>query len=828
MRVRTFLLASAVGIAMASSVSRACDVRTRVYAPESGVRLPDASLHDTPCVGGLAGGFPCSNVDLVDYLPISTFAVPGLPLPATASMIWGYTDPQTGKEYALLGMNNSLAIVLLDGPGGHAQLIGRLPTHTGNSIWRDVRTYREHAYITSDSNGAHGMQILDLRQLRSIANAPIEFTETAHYSGIRNTHTIAINESSGFAYLAGTNTCGTGIHIVDIRNPTLPVFAGCFGQDGYTHETQCWNYQGPDTEHVGKEICLAADVDALVAVNATNKAAPAILSSITYPTVGYVHQAWFTQDFRYALLNDELDEQNQGTNGKTYVFDYADLDAPVLRGTFVHPRRAIDHNLYIKNNFVYESNYTSGLRILNLGNLANAQMNEVGFFDVYPANDGATFNGNWGNYPFFASGRVVLSGIGEGLFVVKPNICSPPVAPAALSLTNPAPNTVTLNFAANAGTKYRVQRAVGGCSVSAAPFETIASDLLAGSFSDTSASGGTVLGYRVQSSDSANACAVSSDSPCVEITPTGLCTAPPRFNGVASAAGAQSADCAVNLGWLPALSSCGNPVQYQIYGSTDAVFNPSAATLLGVSGLNSQSVPTSSAPMNYVVRAKDTVNSAQDTNLIVLKARATGPLSDASFTSGAEIGDVILNEGSVEGFDATERHVGWHISSTEFRSGARSYESTIGSNYCLSLETPSFTLTPGQFSEFSFWTKHGLPTATPIRDGGALEISIDGGPWTEAPLDQPLNAVAVAGNACRLAIGRKVFNGTAGTWAKFSANLQTLAGRSVRFRFLLATGASVPAGTTGWFVDDVSLTHAQVPGPCTPAGADTLYRNGFE
>ena len=203
---------------------------------------------------------------------------------------------------------------------------------------------------------------MDLRQLRTQGSgAPIIYAEAAHYSGVRNTHTIAINEGSGFAYLAGTNTCSGGIHILDIRNPTAPVFAGCFSQDGYTHETHCWNYQGPDTAHLGKEICLASDVDSLLVVDATNKAAPTILSAITYPGVGYVHQAWFTPDFRYALLNDELDEQNSGQNGKTYVFDYSDLDAPVLKGAHTHPRRAIDHNLYIKNNFVYASNYTSGL-----------------------------------------------------------------------------------------------------------------------------------------------------------------------------------------------------------------------------------------------------------------------------------------------------------------------------------------------------------------------------------------------------------------------------------------------------------------------------------
>ena len=832
--MRTILLCSTL---LFLSVSFACDVEHRTYEPEIAGRIPDAILHDTPCLAGMAGGFPCSNVDLLDRLPVSAFAVPGLALPATASMIWGYTDTQTGNEYALMGMNNSLAIVLLDGPGGHAQLIGRLPTHTGNSIWRDVRTYRDYAFITSDSNGAHGMQVLDLRQLRSISNPPIEFTETAHYDGVRNTHTIAINEESGFAYLAGTNTCGGGLHIVDIRNPTAPVFAGCFSQDGYTHETQCWNYRGPDTEHIGKELCLAANVDALVVVDATNKAAPSLLSSITYAGVGYVHQAWFTPDFRYVLLNDETDEQNSGNNGKTYIFDYSNVDAPVLKGAFVHPRRAIDHNLYIKNNFVYESNYTSGLRILSLTNLAAAQMTEVGFFDLYPNDDDASFNGNWGNYPFFASGRVIMSGIAEGLFVVRPNICAPPAAPSALSLTALGANQVNVAWTPASGTLYRVQRAVGGCSASAGPFETVANGLTGGSFLDASASGNTLYGYRVQSNDSAGACPISSDSSCVEITPTGVCNAPPRFNGATSVSSALANTCAVNLTWAAATPNCGGAVQYDIYRSNNVLFSPSPSTLVAsVSGSTGASIPApNSNLLSYIVRAKE-IGTGTDTNLLVQSAAATGSLNDGMFLSGAEIGEPILGEGQPAAAPqlaapkksiAVAKHVGWHINEIEAHTGLRSYESTMGSNYCLSIETPSLALTTGQASEFSFWTKHGLPAGG--RDGGTVEISVDGGPWTAATFTSTLpGSISQTGNACGLPIGRTIFNGSQNLWGKFSVDLTALAGRNVRFRFLLATGSSVATGLLGWLVDDVALTHVQLPGTCQVAAAESLFSNGFE
>ncbi|PXY25402.1 hypothetical protein BAY60_18675 [Prauserella muralis] len=82
---------------------------------------------------------------------------------------------------------------------------------------------------------------------------------------------------------------------------------------------------------------------------------------------------------------------------------------------------AIDHSLYVKGSKVYEANYRAGLWILDTAPINSGKLHEVGFFDVYPADDAAEFNGAWSNYPFFASGTVVVSGIEQGLFVLRPS-----------------------------------------------------------------------------------------------------------------------------------------------------------------------------------------------------------------------------------------------------------------------------------------------------------------------------------------------------------------------------------------------------------------------
>jgi hypothetical protein len=142
-----------------------------------------------------------------------------------------------------------------------------------------------------------------------------------------------------------------------------------------------------------------------------------------YNTSAYTHQGWLTEDHRYFVVGDELDEQSSGTNTRTYFFNVEDLNNPFLEYTYVGSNAAIDHNLYIKDGIAYQSNYHAGLRLLDVNNPTNPQ--EVGFIDIYPSSNSAAFNGTWSNYPYFASGVVAVSHIEEGLFLVQPNLPEP-------------------------------------------------------------------------------------------------------------------------------------------------------------------------------------------------------------------------------------------------------------------------------------------------------------------------------------------------------------------------------------------------------------------
>ena len=257
-------------------------------------------LAQSPCENGVAAGYPCDQVDLMGFVPSSDMGG------GDAEDLWGWTDPLDGREFAIVGMAGGTAFVDVTDPA-NAIVVGTLPTHTTSSLWRDVKVHANHAFIVSEASG-HGLQVFDLTRLRNVANPPLVFTEDAHYSGFGNCHNIAINEASGRAYAVGTGTFSGGLHILDISVPTSPSLIGSFAEDGYTHDAQVVMYAGPDADHTGKEIAFAFNENSIAIVDVTNAGDPAMISNTGYAASADTHQGWLTEDQRYLLVNDELDE----------------------------------------------------------------------------------------------------------------------------------------------------------------------------------------------------------------------------------------------------------------------------------------------------------------------------------------------------------------------------------------------------------------------------------------------------------------------------------------------------------------------------------------
>ena len=367
------------------------------------------------CESGFADIYPCDGYDLMSHISISELGGPG----AEGNDSWGWTDPTNGKEYALIGTSTGSAFVDISVPT-QPVLLGRLPTATINSSWRDIKVYNNHAFIVSEATG-HGMQVFDLTRLRNVTNAPETFTADAHYTEFGDAHNIVINEDSGFAYAVGTTTYNGGPHFINIQNPTSPIAAGGFEDESYSHDSQVVNYNGPDADYIGSEILISSNEDEVVIVDVTDKANPSTISTIGYSNIGYTHQGWFTEDMNYFLLGDEIDEINFGGNTRTIVFDLSDLDNPTHHMNYIGPTAAIDHNGYVVDDLFFLSNYTAGVRMIDISNIGANVITEVGFFDSYPTDDSTSFHGAWNIYPFFDSGNIVISDIEGGLFIIHKN-----------------------------------------------------------------------------------------------------------------------------------------------------------------------------------------------------------------------------------------------------------------------------------------------------------------------------------------------------------------------------------------------------------------------
>src|SRR5688500_15010435 len=171
------------------------------------------------------------------------------------------------------------------------------------------------------------------------------------------------------------------------------------------------------------QICVDSNEREINIADVTDKAKPVTVGRSSYPNVSYAHQGWFDAEQRYFYMNDETDELDELVAGtRTIVWDLAELDDPVVAYEYIGPVKASDHNLFVKGDRVYESNYGSGLRVLDISNRTRPR--EIGFFDSAPYNDdgpghSAAQSGAWSNYPFFKSGIIVFTSVREGLFIVR-------------------------------------------------------------------------------------------------------------------------------------------------------------------------------------------------------------------------------------------------------------------------------------------------------------------------------------------------------------------------------------------------------------------------
>jgi choice-of-anchor B domain-containing protein len=337
--------------------------------------------------------------------------------PGNGNDCWGWVFE--GREFVLFGRSDGTSIVEITDPVNPVMLAD-VATASVPSLWRDIKVIGDVAFIVSEA-GEHGMQVVDLTQVPAMETMG-ELGTLAWYTGFGGAHNIVANPETNFVYGVGTDTFNGGLHIVDVSDPSNPTLVGAW-DEAYIHDAQVVNYNGPDLDYQGKELAFVfSGFSGFHIVDVEDKSDCQTLSSLAGPEWIYPHQGWLTEDHRFVLMNDEMDEAaGIAPQTRTWILDVQDLDNPVILGYHEGTLSVTDHNLYTHEGKVYEANYYAGIQVLEIQDLANLAMQQVAFFDTNPfSNQAGTGGGAWSVYPYFESGNIAIS-TQSHMFVVRPS-----------------------------------------------------------------------------------------------------------------------------------------------------------------------------------------------------------------------------------------------------------------------------------------------------------------------------------------------------------------------------------------------------------------------
>ena len=379
------------------------------------------------CVDGQALSYPCNDIDLIARVTLADFAL----LPSMINDVWGYVDLNTNTEYALVGLFNGVSVIDLSdaqNPVEVASIAG------GNSSHRDIKVYqffdqvsdryKAYAYVSSDLN--QGVEILDLNDLENSLNIVGTHFDTgeAHNVFISNVDFstgVALNGTKAYIHLSISPT-GGAFDIASLTNPIAPTLISSVGNtEGHDIVSFTLNDARAEqcqTDHNPCDIIVNFSGRGKVVEfwDVTNQATPVKISSLSYNNASYPHSGWISKDKQFVFFQDEGDESDFNLNTTMYTIDISDITSPNISNVWRGPTQAIDHNGMALGSHYFMSNYSRGLTVLDVSDANNPQ--HLAYFDTYPNNDNTVFEGAWGVYPFLPSGKILVTDMSNGLFIL--------------------------------------------------------------------------------------------------------------------------------------------------------------------------------------------------------------------------------------------------------------------------------------------------------------------------------------------------------------------------------------------------------------------------
>lgn len=313
------------------------------------------------------------------------------------SDVWGYVDEQ-GNEYGLVGARKGVAVVDVTDPANPVEVFWHPDTE---SVWRDLKTWGDYAYITTEANS--GLLIIDLSPL---PDNPI--TVTTNFFGHpgqtwATAHNLYIDEN-GFCYIFGSNRGNGGVIIYDVAtDPMNPIEVGEF-DNWYVHDGFVRNnimYLG----HIYEGTFSLVDI--------TDKSNPILLGTQTTSS-NFAHNIWPSDDGNYVFTTDEV------SNAFIDAYDVSDPFNMFLTDKIQsNPGTGtVPHNAHVLGDFLITSYYADGVTVHDISDPYN--LVEVGNYDTHPGTSTNT-TGCWGVYPFLPSGNLLVTDIQTGFYVLTPD-----------------------------------------------------------------------------------------------------------------------------------------------------------------------------------------------------------------------------------------------------------------------------------------------------------------------------------------------------------------------------------------------------------------------
>ncbi|MDA9808495.1 choice-of-anchor B family protein [Flavobacteriales bacterium] len=310
--------------------------------------------------------------------------------------IWGWVSPTSEDEYALIGLNDGFACVNVSSPSNPTL---EFQIADINSTWRDVKTWGNYAYVTTEADA--GLLIVDLTDMTGNTNWHVSnFTNPTTGASVEFTaaHNLYIDEN-GICYIFGASSAtgsspSDGAIFLDVAaNATAPHYLGEWNEH-YIHDGMVRG----DTMYAG---CIYAGE--LYVVDVSDKNNPSTLGTHSTPN-NFTHNAWISDDGDYVFTTDETSDAYLAAYDITDCNNIQEVD----RIQSNPGSSSIPHNTHVDGNFLITSYYRDGTTVHDISQPNN--MVQVAYYDSY-SGSGNGFDGCWGTYPYLPSGIIISSDI---------------------------------------------------------------------------------------------------------------------------------------------------------------------------------------------------------------------------------------------------------------------------------------------------------------------------------------------------------------------------------------------------------------------------------